>query len=168
MARRARRQSATRLREATRERLAKDFATTHRTRRERDWRKPLVVHGEGAWPLWIDRGAAIGAAGSFFVLHAPAYIVFSLLWGPPAIRKMARGPLLELSPAGVRLLRTRPRRMIRWSRVLTFVDSPSGFFFEEQRDDGTTKRHACPGISATHRFRAASIFHAQTAANVFA
>lgn len=166
MTRRRRRQSARRLRDATREALRKDLSTHPRRERDRGWRKPVVIHGSGGWSIWIDRIAALSAPVLYFGLHWELQAL-TLLWGPPLVRKLTRGPALELSRKGVRLLRARPRRTIPWRDVQRFSESSEILTFEESKANGAAVRHTVPGVASAQRFRAASIFHAQTAANVF-
>lgn len=166
MTRRLRRASAQRLRDATREALRKDLRTYKPRRKTSDWRKPFVVHGNGNWSLWIDRACVLAAPAVYFMLHQRA-AGLALLWGPLLARRFARRPALELSRTGARLLRTRPRRTIPWKDVRHFSDSAEALVFEELRDEGPSIRHTVPGVESSQRFRAAAIFRAQTAANVF-
>lgn len=166
MTRRLRRASAQRLRDATREALRKDLRNYKPRRRSSDWRKPFVVEGNGSWSLWIDRVCVISAPVVYFMLHQRA-AGLTLLWAPLLARRFARRPALELSRTGARLLHVRPRRTVPWKQVGHFSDSAEALMFEELRSDGQVIRHTIPGVTSSQRFRAAAIFHAQTAANVF-
>lgn len=165
MTRRRRRESARRLRDATRAALRKDLAANHRTRAGRGWRKPLVLRADGDFPRWVDFAVVLlmiaGLIAHWGVLsYLPIYCML-------VARKLARRPTAELSGDGVRLLRARPQRTIPWKQIAAFDEGRGHLRFDELRLGGEPIRHTLLGVGSAHQFRAAAIFRAQTAANVF-
>ena len=130
----------------------------------RGWRKPLVVTADADIPQWVDFAVTCvmiaGLATRFGLL---AFVPFWALFG---IRRLLRRPALELSKEGVRLLRG-PVRTIPWGHVARFHETGWFLRFEETPPGARPIPHVLRGVPSGERFRAAALFRAQTAANVF-
>ena len=170
MARRRRRASAERLRDATRKALRRDLDATPKQRRGRSWRRPLAVRADGSLPRWLQRWAPWVTlplfAWMYLVMkwHLAALV---LAWAPMLLARIGRGYALELSREGVRLLRARPRRIVPWASIRAFEEVSGGVRFDEAPENGPAISHRFTGVPQAQLFRAAAIFRAQVTAAVF-
>ena len=157
MRRRRLRPSARRLREATLRRVLGQ----HRPRP--GYR--ILVHADGLAPVFLTSALVLSVL-MVIKTQKPTGLLFAAA-AVVGFRLAPRGPALELSDQGVRLLRAKPARLVPWRRIARYEESPRGFAFEERREDGSWARHRLRGVEPMDRFQAAPIFRAQTAANAF-